>query len=247
MRSWRHQRRGSARRALWQSGRGEGLRGSSVDPETAGLLECGTLLKALTECLFQQPNLISRPSPSPSSGTRVTRLASTTTTKLALLQSAPSTIFCKRSAYSCIQTNTPSRSSHPRGPFIPAPGSSAAPAQAVEHASLTPAVPTPMLRASLQAVPERQPPVTLAVGPLSSESTVPTLRLSVPPHSLSLSACGAQQAAPLHAWRRAPHLRVHCIDAAAVNCHCHFSTLQLTGSPLHEDYKSSTLKYIVSN
>ena len=44
---------------------------------------------------------------------------------------------------------------------------------------------------------------------------------------LCLSACGARQAAPMHAYRRTPHLRVHCIDAATVlapRCHPTYST-----------------------
>ena len=61
------------------------------------------------------------------------------------------------------------RCSHPRGLSITTLESRAAPAQEVEPqaAILTYAVP---------AVPKRPIPATPAVGPLSSESTVPTLR-----------------------------------------------------------------------
>ena len=55
-------------------------------------------------------------------------------------------------AAACVQKNAPSRSSHPRGPSIPAPLSRAVPAQAVVPTILTPAVPAPQLR---PAVPER--------------------------------------------------------------------------------------------
>ena len=48
-----------------------------------------------------------------------------------------------------------------------------APAQAAEPAILTPAVPAPHLQ---QSVPKGSSPARPAVGPLSSESTVPTLR-----------------------------------------------------------------------
>ena len=44
---------------------------------------------------------------------------------------------------------------------------------------------------------------------------------------LCLSACGARQAAPMHTYRRTPHLLVHCIDAATVlapRCHPTYST-----------------------
>ena len=44
---------------------------------------------------------------------------------------------------------------------------------------------------------------------------------------LCLSACGARQAAPMHAYRRICHLRVCCIDAAVVvvpRCHLAYST-----------------------
>ena len=86
--------------------------------------------------------------------------------------------------------------------------------------------------------------------PLSSKSIVPTLRRL----RRRLSTCGARQTAPLHTCHGAAHLRIHCMDAAVVYCHCHFSychfsSLQLTGSLLLRDFKSPTvtLKYSVSN
>ena len=118
-----------------------------------------------------RPRLISMTFSSPSPGTR---LASTRTTQLA---SMPSTIICSRSA-SCLRLHA-YRRTHPPEAAIreahrsPRPGSRAAPAQAVEPAIPTPAAPTPQQR---PAVPERQLPATPAVGPLSSESTVPMLR-----------------------------------------------------------------------
>ena len=82
-------------------------------------------------------------SPSPAA-----RLASTRTTQLALLQSAPSTVICSRSAccLKLMHANAPSRCSHPHGPSIPAPAGRAAPAQAVESSILTPTVSAPQRR-----------------------------------------------------------------------------------------------------
>ena len=66
---------------------------------------------------------------------------------------------------------------------------------------------------------ERPLPATPAVGPLSSESAVPTLRRL---RSIS-RLLRARQAAPLHSYRRAPHLPVrpsplhgHCGDPTAI-------------------------------
>ena len=102
-----------------------------------------------------QPRLISRPSSSRSPGTR---LASTTTTQLALLHGAPSTVICSRSAC-CLRLLHPCRRMHPpRGPSIPAPD-----CRAAQTASLTPAVPGP-LRLPARAVPERPLPAIPAVG-----------------------------------------------------------------------------------
>ena len=68
--------------------------------------------------------------------------------------------------------------SHPRGPSIPAPGSSTTPARAVEPAILTPPVPAPSLSGAeglpAVTVPDRQlpgvPAATPAIGTSSSES-----------------------------------------------------------------------------
>ena len=87
-----------------------------------------------------QLRLISRFSSPCSPGARLAS-ESTRTTQLALM---PSTFICSRSAgcqYCMLQMNAPSRCSHPSGPTIPAPGGHAAPAQAVEPAIITPAVP----------------------------------------------------------------------------------------------------------
>ena len=83
-----------------------------------------------------RPRLISRTSSSPSPGTR---LASTRTTQLALMQSAPSTIIFSRSAcclrllHAYRQIQSPEAAIREAHRF-PRPGSSAAPAQAVEPA-----------------------------------------------------------------------------------------------------------------
>ena len=73
------------------------------------------------------------------------RLPSTRTTQLALLQSAPSTVICLRSAccLKLLHANALFRCSHPRCPSIPAPASHSAPAKTAEPAILTPAVPAP--------------------------------------------------------------------------------------------------------
>ena len=112
----------------------------------------------------------------------------------------------------CVQTNAPSRSSHLRGSLAhrsPRPGSRAAPAQEVEPAILTLTAPTPQQR---PAVPERQLPATPAVGPLSSESTVPMLRwlwrYLTPAQTASLFVC---------LWCPTNRARdIHCIDTGAV-------------------------------
>ena len=161
--------------------------------------------------------------------TRTPQLAS-----LALLHSAPSTIICLRSAC-CLRLLHACRVMHPPDAAIraarlsPIFGSPAAP-QAVEPGILTPAVPAPQRPASPPAVPERlaAPWAPPRLGPS------PPTRIQLPPTRiqlcrrcggcsaqaasrllrLCLSAGGPQQATPLHACHRAPHLRVHCIAAA---------------------------------
>ena len=81
----------------------------------------------------------------------------------------------------------------------------------------------------------------------SSESTVPTLLRLLCSLLLRLcvSACCTRQAVPLHACRGAPQLLFRCIEDAVgqlqlplwllsihlrINCHCHFSSLQLARS-----------------
>ena len=106
-----------------------------------------------------------------------------------------------------LHANAPSRCSHQRCQSIPAPAASAAPAQVVEPAILTPAAPTPQQR---PAVPERQLPATPAVGTLSSESTVPMLR--------RLRRCHTPaQTVLVCLWCPTSSARdIHCIDTAAV-------------------------------
>ena len=152
------------------------------------------------------------------SSSPATRLASTRTTQLALLLSAPSTVNCSRRAC-CLRlllANAPSRCSHPRGPSISAPAGRAAPAGVCLPLSGF---------ASLPAVPERQLLATPAVGHLSSESAVPTLqrlRLRLTPAwTVSICLwCPTSRASALlsqgHSpYRRATH-RVHCTDATAI-------------------------------
>ena len=109
----------------------------------------------------------------------------------------------------------------------------------------TPAVPAP-----LPAVPESRSACRRVPGPsdtLSSKSTVPTLLRLLRSLLLRLcvSACCTRQAVPLHACRGAPQLLFRCIEDAVgqlqlplwllsihlrINCHCHFSSLQLARS-----------------
>ena len=117
--------------------------------------------------------------------------------------------------------------SHQRGQSIPAPGSSATPARAVEPAILTPPVPAPSLSGAeglpAVTVPDRQlpgvPAATPAIGTSSSESADDNR-----PNRVGLW-CPTSCASPL----RVPHLR----DSSAkrllrrFNSHCYFSFLQL--------------------
>ena len=92
MRSWRYRSRRSARRS-----RQDAAGGSSVDTDTAAPVDCGNFLAALTERLFRYPASSHRQA-------FLFTLSSNATgfdqdTQLALLQSAPSTIICWRSAF----------------------------------------------------------------------------------------------------------------------------------------------------
>ena len=100
--------------------------------------------------------------------------------------------------------------------------------------------------ASLPAVPERPLQAMPAVGALSSER----LRLRL---RLCLSACVARKAAPLHACRRAPHIRVRlsplhgrCCSSTAIATSAEVQLSYLTASLLLEDYKPPTLYNSVS-
>ena len=95
--------------------RRRGVTGSSsvVDPETAAPDRRSTV----AYCMQTSLSASSAFRPAASFLSPGTRLASTRTTQLALLQSAPSTIICSRSAccLRLLHENAPSRCSHPRG------------------------------------------------------------------------------------------------------------------------------------
>ena len=164
--SWRQRSRQSARR------RGRGARGgSSVDTDTAAPVSYGTFLEALTECRFRRRPAASaheqafRPSSSCSPGTR---LASTRTTQLALM---PSTICCLRLLHAtdeCTLEMQPSE--RPVYPHAWEPRSTCSSSRAWHHHACCAC---PLVASCCS---ERPIPAMPAVGPLSSESIVPTLR-----------------------------------------------------------------------
>ena len=106
--------------------------------------------------------------------------------------------------------------------LITTPGSRAAHAQAVGPAILTPAVHGPR-----PAVPERPLPAAPAVGPPSSGSTVPTLRRLRRCLPCSHSAC--LPVVPDKPRLCPPVVGPLSLTLLRINCHCHFSSLQLNG------------------
>ena len=140
-----------------------------------------------------------------------------------------------------------SRCSQPHCQFIPAPGSSKAPAQAVEPVILTPAAPAPQWRHKSSCCARMAlavPHCTCCGAPLlqinSGCDDALAIQFIEEPHRLCLSACGARQGSPLH-WGTpvvGPSSPLHwlCCSATALPFQ-----LSLT------DYKSATLKYSLSN
>ena len=193
-------------------------RSSSVDPNTAALLNCGTfqVLAALRAPYWtpllpsgQQPHLPLEERDWLRPGRRSWPCCTVRFPLSSDNQLSRSTC-CLR----LLRANAPSRCSHPCGPSIPAPGGSAAHAQAVEPASQTPAVPAPPRRrksagcarraASLHAC--RRTPLMIRVNCADAAA------VAAPPYITGSSDC-----------RRAPHLRVgssplhwRCGDSTAI-------------------------------
>ena len=153
--------------------------GSSVDPDTRAPVDCGIFLAPLTERLFSRQ--------ASSHQQLFLFFLSRNATCFGLDHAAGLNAFDyhlleKRMLLeaACVQTNAPSRSSHLQGPSIPPAwnlelaGSSAAPAQGSSSQACHPLACCAYPSAAPSA-PERQLPSTPAVGPLSSEATVPML------------------------------------------------------------------------
>ena len=142
-----------------------------------------------------------------------------------------------------LRANAPSRCSHPCGPSIPAPGGSAAHAQAVEPASQTPAVPAPPRRRKSAGCARR------AASLHACRRTPLMIRVNCADAAAVAGTCGAA----LHHWQ----LRLSSgpsppsgIESTALtlrrfNCHCHVSSLQIACSLLSST--SPTLHYSVFN
>ena len=130
-----------------------------------------------------------------------------------------------------LHANAPSRCSHPHGPSIPAPAGRAAPAQVVEPAILTPAVPAPERRSKSAGCARKAAPATPAAGALSSESAVHALqrlRLRLTPAQTvpvclwcpTCSASARLSSGPSH-----PSVTRSTVwTLQQFNCHCHFGS-----------------------
>ena len=135
-----------------------------------------------------------------------------------------------------MHANTPSRCSHPRGPSIPAPAGRAAPAQAVESAILTPAVPAPQRRqksagCARKAAPRRAARACRRTPLFRVNSADAAVVAALPP---ACSDCACLSVVPDKQRLCTPVVGSLTSEATAltllrISFHCHFSSLQLTG------------------
>ena len=186
------------------------------------------------------------------------RLPSTRTTQLALLQSAPSTVICLRSAC-CLKLLLRCMRIHSSDAAIRAARLSPR-LQAAQHLLKRQSLPSSRLlclplsgAANLPTVPERPLLASPAVGPLPSELALPALqrlRLRLTPaQTVPICLwCPTSRASTRLSSGHSPPSAMECAACTLrrSNCHCHFSSpksLPLTGSHglLLEDSKLPTL------
>ena len=152
--------------------------GSSVDPNIAAPVDCGTFDAANTDHLFRSParSLVSSaamPSSSPSPGTRP---ASTTTAQPASLQSAPSTVVCSRSArclQACRRTHAPEAATRAARPSPRLEAAQRRPERSSRASSRLPCLPLSGARPCRKAAPRRPSLVLEAAQHLLRRSSLP--------------------------------------------------------------------------